>query len=79
MKTTIGEASRNVSKLIEAAERGESVVITRHGKPIVEMVRIQPKTRRPLGFLRGEVREIDPNWWRSMTDEESDAFLEGRD
>ena len=78
MEKTVGEASRNVSKLIEAAERGEPVVITRHGKPVVQMVRVQPKKRRPLGFLRGKVREVDPNWWRPMTDEEVDAFLDGR-
>jgi prevent-host-death family protein len=78
MEKTVGEASRNVSKLIEAAERGEPVVITRHGKPVVEVVRVQPKKRRPLGFLRGRVREADPNWWHPMTDEEVDAFLAGR-
>ncbi len=78
MEKTIGEASRNVSRLIEAAERGEQVIITRRGKPVVEIVRITPKKRRPLGFLRNRVREIDPNWWRPMSDEEVDAFIEGR-
>jgi prevent-host-death family protein len=78
MEKTVGEASRNVSKLIEAAERGEPVIITRRGKPVVEIVRIQPKKRRPIGFLRGRVREIDPDWWRPMTDEEVDAFIDGR-
>ncbi len=78
MQKTVGEASRNVSKLIEAAERGEPVVITRRGKPIVEIVRIQPKKRRPLGFLQGKIRELDPNWWHPMTDEEVNDFIEGR-
>lgn len=78
MEKTVGEASRNVSKLIEAAERGEPVIITRRGKPVVEIVRIQPKKRRPIGFLRGRVREVDPDWWRPMTDEEVDAFIDGR-
>ncbi len=72
----MGEASRNISKLIKAAERGEPVVITRHGKPIVKIVRVQPQ-KRPLGFLRGKVREIDPKWWHPMTDEEIEAFLQG--
>ena len=78
MEKTVGEASRNISKLIEAAERGEPVVITRHGEPVVEIVPVAPKKRRPLGFLRGKVRELDPNWWHPMTDDEVDAFLEGR-
>jgi len=79
METTVGEASRNVSKLIEAAERGERVVITRRGKPVVKLVRIQPPVRRPVGFLSDQVREIDPAWWHPMSEEEADAWLEGRD
>jgi antitoxin (DNA-binding transcriptional repressor) of toxin-antitoxin stability system len=78
MEKSVGEASRNVSKLIEAAERGENVIITRRGKPVVKIVRFQQNKRRPLGFFRGKVREIDPNWWHPMSDEEADAFIEGR-
>lgn len=78
MEITIGEASRNVSKLVEAAERGERVVITRRGKPVVKMIRVQSAKRRPVGFLRDQVREVDPDWWRPMSDEEVDAFFEGR-
>lgn len=77
MESTIGEASRNISKLIEVAERGEKVVITRHGKPVVEIVKVKATKRRPIGFLRGQIREIDPDWWRPMTDEELDAFIDG--
>lgn len=77
METSVGEASRNISKLIAAAERGETVLITRRGKPVAEIVGVNNK-RRPLGFLRGKIREIDPDWWRPMTDEEVDAFVEGR-
>ena len=78
MEITIGEASRNVSKLIEAAERGEQVVITRRGKPVVKMIRVQPRKRRPIGFLRDQIRELDPDWWRPMSSEDVDAFIEGR-
>jgi hypothetical protein len=28
-------------------------------------------------LLSGSTREIDPDWWKSMTDEEIDDFLEG--
>lgn len=78
MESTIGEASRNISKLIEVAERGEKVVITRHGRPVVEIVKVKPPKRRSIGFLRGRVREIDPDWWRPMTDKEVEAFIDGR-
>jgi len=43
------EARRRLSALVQAAERGESVVITRRGK---EVARIVPPERRPSrGFL----------------------------
>jgi hypothetical protein len=31
-----------------------------------------------LGALRGKVKVHDPEWWKPMTDEEVDAFLEGK-
>jgi prevent-host-death family protein len=68
MESTVGEAGRNISKLIEVAEPGERVVITRRGKPVVELVKVRALKRRPIGFLRGQVREIDPDWWRPITD-----------
>ncbi|MCH4892023.1 type II toxin-antitoxin system prevent-host-death family antitoxin [Sphingomonas sp. SFZ2018-12] len=37
MKLSIREARARFSEAIAAAERGERVVITRHGKPVVEL------------------------------------------
>jgi prevent-host-death family protein len=36
---SVVEAKNNLSALIDAAEAGEEVVITRHGKPAVHLVR----------------------------------------
>ena len=44
----ITEARRRLSKLVRAAEQGESVVITRRGK---EVARIVPAERKPLRGL----------------------------
>ena len=63
MESTIGEASRNISKLIEVAERGERVVITRHGKPVVELVKVKAPKRRQIGFLRATGHN---KGWESM-------------
>jgi hypothetical protein len=39
----------------------------------------QPATRKPkFGTLRNKIKEIDPDWWKPMTDTEIDDFLEGR-
>ncbi|MGI9073436.1 MAG: type II toxin-antitoxin system Phd/YefM family antitoxin [Bryobacteraceae bacterium] len=74
MEKSVGEASRNVSKLIEAAEGGENVIITRRGKPVFKIVRIQQTSVGPLVFFVARcaksIRTGSP-----MSDEEADALL----
>jgi prevent-host-death family protein len=46
MMTSVGvyEAKTQLAKLIERVERGESVTITRHGKPVAKLVPVvKPK------------------------------------
>jgi len=28
--------------------------------------------------LKGSVVEIDPDWWKAMTDQEADDFIDGK-
>lgn len=80
MKVSVADAKNKLSELIKAAEDGDSVTICRRGKPVVDIVRTkQPATRKPkFGTLRNKIKEIDPDWWKPMTDTEIDDFLEGR-
>jgi antitoxin (DNA-binding transcriptional repressor) of toxin-antitoxin stability system len=34
---------------------GERIVLARHGKPIAQLVPLDPSPRRQLGFLKGSV------------------------
>jgi hypothetical protein len=35
--------------------------------------------RKPkLGTLKGKIKILDPNWWKPMTEEETERFLAGR-
>jgi len=80
MKVSVAEAKNKLTELIKAVEKGESVTICRRGEPVVDIVRTE-KTKQEgpkFGTLRHKVVEIDPNWWKPMTDEEVEAFLEGR-
>ena len=61
MQFNILEAKNQLSKLVEAAQRGEDVVIANRGRAVVRLVKIEaPKTRR-WGA-----------WEGLMTDEEID-------
>ena len=80
MKVNVAEAKNRLPELIKAVEDGESVTICRHGKPVADLVRTVRAGggKRTLGTLEGKIAEIDPDWWKPMTDEEADDFLEGR-
>lgn len=47
---SVTEASSQLSKLINRALKGEVVVITRRGRPVVELrpVRVAPREPRPI-------------------------------
>jgi antitoxin (DNA-binding transcriptional repressor) of toxin-antitoxin stability system len=50
----VTEAKNNLSRLIDRAMRGEGVVITRHGAPVIEF--------RAIGQPRGPITEKDLEW-----------------
>jgi prevent-host-death family protein len=63
MKTVnIHEAKTQLSKLVDAASRGESFVIAKAGKPMVKVTAVSAPTGtqvRRLGFMAGQVSVPD--------------------
>ena len=63
MQVTIHAAKTNLSKLIEAALKGEEVVIARGNHPVVKLV---PVEKRPFRYdvladrLKGPVPDFEP-------------------
>ena len=59
---SLAHAKAHLSELLNAAESGEEVVITRHGRPIARVVpAIPPKERIPLQRL-ATLRQQVPAW-----------------
>lgn len=57
MDINVYAAKTQLSRLLEQVERGEEVVITRHGKPVAKLVPIEDRRApRKLGGLRGKIR-----------------------
>jgi prevent-host-death family protein len=56
-KVNIHEAKTTLSQLVEAAESGETVVLARAGKPVVQLVRLKKKRGIKLGGLKGKIPE----------------------
>jgi prevent-host-death family protein len=58
----IHEAKTHLSRLVDAAARGEPFIIAKAGKPLVKVVAMQapdPAERRRLGFLSGQIAVPD--------------------
>ena len=54
---SVAEAKNNLSELIDRSLKGEGVLITRHGKPVVEF--------KPVPVQVGPVSDTDLNWLAS--------------
>ena len=51
----IHEAKTNLSRLVEAAAKGEPFIIARAGKPLVKVMPLDaPPAKKRLGFLKGQ-------------------------
>lgn len=77
----MADAKNKLPKLIKAVEDGEAVTICRRGVPAVDIVRTKTPSgkKRKLGTLKGKIQILDAGWWKPLTEEEVDAFVEGRD
>jgi prevent-host-death family protein len=79
----IFEAKTNLSRLIEQVEKGQEVTITRHGKPVVKLVRARAElTPEQIAERRDAVQqlqEIASKLKVNATQEEIKAWInEGR-
>ena len=63
----VHEAKTHLSALLARVAAGERIVLSRHGKPIAQLVPLEPAPRRQLGFLKGSV---DPTFFDPLPDDE---------
>ena len=79
MKVSVADAKNKLPKLIKTVENGEPVTICRRGVPVVDLVPTKEARKKPkFGTLAGRIIIHDPDWWKPMSDEEAEAFIEGR-
>jgi len=79
MKTVnIHEAKTQLSRLVDAAAKGEPFIIAKAGKPLVKVVPIDaPAAPRRLGFMRGAFTV--PDDFDTMGQEEIEALFNGEE
>lgn len=59
MKVNMLEAKTQLSKLVEAALRGEEVVIANRGKAVVRLVKVEAPMRRIAGAWAGLMTDAE--------------------
>ena len=75
----ISEAGRHLSRLVQEAADGDPFVITRDGRPLVEVVSIsmpEPAEARRTGFMAGEIA-VPPDFDRMGSTEIEAMFDRG--
>jgi prevent-host-death family protein len=73
----IYDAKTRLSQLVDRAASGEDVVVSRNGKPLVRITRLEsPKRRIKFGVLKGKV-SIAPDFDAPLPESVLAAF-EGR-
>lgn len=81
MTVSVAEAKSKLTQLLIAVEKVERVTIERHGRIIAEIVKPVSKKVPKFGTLKGIVKMTPEQFQqatRPMTNEEVDAFLQGR-
>jgi prevent-host-death family protein len=71
----IHEAKTNFSRLVDRAEKGETLIISRAGKPVARLVPLEdaPKAKRRVDFLKGQIKVPD-DFDRMFEDEIAEMF-----
>lgn len=70
MQHSVHEAKTNLSRLLEAVQRGERVIITRHGKPAAELIPARPNGIQ-FGTLRNQLGHSVPDGFlEDLTEDE---------
>lgn len=77
MTVSVHEAKTQLSRLLDLLEEGEDIVIVRHGKQVARLVRAKASAKPQIGSMKGQISWKE-GWERPMSDEEAEAFWEGR-
>jgi prevent-host-death family protein len=65
----VHEAKSQLSKLVALAQRGESVTISIHGRPVAKLVPIKPQP--VVGLMKDKWPPVPWSSFAAMSDEES--------
>jgi prevent-host-death family protein len=75
-QVSVHEAKTHLSRLLDDVEAGETVVITRRGKPIAKLEAAAKRPDRVFGSLKGKIA-FDDAFFDPLPDDELEAWGQG--
>jgi len=76
MEFSVQEAKNRLSHLLQLAEQGETVIISRHGRPVAQLSTVLEKKRK-LG-MEAHLEPFPEGWEAPLSRKEAEAFLKLR-
>lgn len=70
------DAKTQLSSLLERVEKGERFTITRHGKPVAELVPVRRRDRDKIAATVREIEDLTRDW--TLGGSVKDAIDSGR-
>jgi prevent-host-death family protein len=70
----VHEAKTQFSRLLDLAQEGEQVIITRNGRPVAELIPARKKGALQLGSARATLLTETDEWWQPLQTEELDRW-----
>ena len=74
MEVNVYAAKTHLSRLIDQANAGEEIVITRHGRPVARLVPAGARPKRKLGLLEGKGYWMADDFDAPLPDDLLDLF-----
>ena len=74
MDFNVHEAKTQFSRLLDLAQQGEQVTITRNGTPVAELIPVRKKGSLLLGSARGTLMNESDDWWQAADGEEVELW-----
>lgn len=74
-KVNIHEAKTTLSRLVEAVEAGEEIILARAGRPVARLTRLPVRRGIRLGTAKGLVKAIAKDFDRPLSKRQRDALF----
>jgi antitoxin (DNA-binding transcriptional repressor) of toxin-antitoxin stability system len=76
-KINIHEAKTTLSRLVEAVEAGEEIILARAGRPVARLTRLPVRRGIRLGTAKGLIKSIAKDFDRPLSKKQRDALFGG--